>query len=418
MRGDSDSNIYYATKLYNKCEKHKKNGCKCHYSEIEDYRCEICNDKCPIKTKSKIDGISNLVGPFKFGSFQMSNLEMIREKNKMMLEDMKRLEKIRDEMIPYEEIVMNPKKYASLGWMQTPNGYLQMEKDRKRIKKEKRGGRFWRPVLFYFYGPGGSGKTGLIMELFRNELYDKPEKGRSGTNFWNGYSNEDIVLLDEFYTKIDWETGTGKTHYCRNFFNEEYIQYDDNSKSLQVKWLKEFNVRVIDLMITPRWGLGCSRMREPFFKNKFNPKYIKFVFLESVHEMERYKEYNIMKENIDYVIRFNGKYNHELNKPLYEDGEEKYVFEKGSEEELKRKCQEYRSISSLFEIRIQAINSKTCEECTTLRENCRKEIKPYNKGLSLVKNIARIQKDLDETNKKYNELNTKYIQLKEKYGEL
>ncbi|CAG8809278.1 16463_t:CDS:2, partial [Gigaspora rosea] len=70
--------------------------------------------------------------------------------------------------------------------------------------KKKETCRFWRPVTFYLFGPGGSGKTGLVQELFSNELYDKPKKQRSGSNWWNGYEGQEIVLIDEFYTKIEW----------------------------------------------------------------------------------------------------------------------------------------------------------------------------------------------------------------------
>ncbi|CAG8832124.1 14309_t:CDS:2, partial [Cetraspora pellucida] len=31
-------------------------------------------------------------------------------------------------------------------------------------------------------------------------------KMRSGSSWWNGYEGQDILFLDEFYTKIDWNT--------------------------------------------------------------------------------------------------------------------------------------------------------------------------------------------------------------------
>ncbi|CAG8830099.1 1384_t:CDS:1, partial [Cetraspora pellucida] len=136
----------------------------------------------------------------------MSNAELVREKNEILLEDLKRVENIRKENMSYEEIIMNAGTKAPLSWHQTPNGFEKIRKDMKYFRKLKRGGRFWRPVVFYLYGPGGSRKSGLVTELFGNELFDKQEKMRSGSSWWNGYEGQDILFLDEFYTKIDWNT--------------------------------------------------------------------------------------------------------------------------------------------------------------------------------------------------------------------
>ncbi|CAG8754255.1 9776_t:CDS:2, partial [Cetraspora pellucida] len=157
MRGDTKSNIYYATKKYNKCKWHDKNGCTCHYFDNEDYRCRVCNDKCPVRTKCRIDGLQSLVGPFQYGVFRMLGSN----------ED--------------DEIV---------------NGN---EHDRERIKAELKGGRFWFPIVFYLWGPGGSGKTGLVTELFGDELYDKPEKGRSGSNCMVNVLNDGKIKVQSKY---------------------------------------------------------------------------------------------------------------------------------------------------------------------------------------------------------------------------
>ncbi|CAG8500961.1 15412_t:CDS:2 [Dentiscutata heterogama] len=77
--------------------------------------------------------------------------------------------------------------------------YIDLEKERK-----KKVQRFWRPMVFYLFGPGGSGKSGLVQELFKDEFYDKHQKQRSGSNWWNEYDGQEIVFLDEFYTKIEW----------------------------------------------------------------------------------------------------------------------------------------------------------------------------------------------------------------------
>ncbi|CAG8679814.1 16246_t:CDS:2, partial [Cetraspora pellucida] len=66
MRSDTKTNIHYVTKKYNKCKNHGKKGCTCHYFDNEDYRCGVCNDKCSAKTKSRLDGLQSLVGPFRY----------------------------------------------------------------------------------------------------------------------------------------------------------------------------------------------------------------------------------------------------------------------------------------------------------------------------------------------------------------
>ncbi|CAG8785414.1 777_t:CDS:2, partial [Cetraspora pellucida] len=168
MKSSMESNVKYARKHYNKCKKHEKKRCKCHYSEDEDYICEL---------KSRIDGLASLIGPFQFGIFH--NLE----KNEILLENLKRVENIRKENMLYEEIIMNADTKAPLSWHQAPNGFEKIRKDMKYFKKLKRGGRFWCPVVFYFYGPGGSKKSRLVTELFGNELFDKQEKIRSSSSW-------------------------------------------------------------------------------------------------------------------------------------------------------------------------------------------------------------------------------------------
>ncbi|CAG8754220.1 12489_t:CDS:2 [Cetraspora pellucida] len=61
-------------------------------------------------------------------------------------------------------------------------------------------------VVFYFYEPGGSGKSGLVTELFGNELYKKLEIIKSEPDYWDGYNGQDIILFDECDTKINYST--------------------------------------------------------------------------------------------------------------------------------------------------------------------------------------------------------------------
>ncbi|CAG8533739.1 4840_t:CDS:1 [Scutellospora calospora] len=115
---------------------------------------------------------------------------------------MKRVIKIRDEGFEYKEVIMN-KELLPACWMSAPSRMEKVENDRKKLIQQEKEKRFWRPICIYAFGPGGSGKSGLFTELFRDEMYDeKPKKQRN--NWWNGYDEQEIVLLDEFYTKIDW----------------------------------------------------------------------------------------------------------------------------------------------------------------------------------------------------------------------
>ncbi|CAG8784259.1 17480_t:CDS:1, partial [Racocetra persica] len=77
-------------------------------------------------------------------------------------------------------------------------------------------------------------------------------------------------------------------------------------------------------------------------------------------------------------------------------------------------------IFSLLEIKkkIKVVpnqSATTCHDCKKLKKNCRSTFKKYNKGLSLVENIVKLQKEVEETNSEYFKLNKKYIALKEKY---
>ncbi|CAG8756655.1 12226_t:CDS:2, partial [Cetraspora pellucida] len=145
---------------------------------------------------------------------------------------MEKIKKIRDEKISYKEIVMNSQKYMPSTWIQSPQGYHKVERDREYFINEERGGRFWFPIVFYFYSPGGSRKSELVNELFGDKLYDKPEKRRSGSNWWNGFEGQDILFLDEFYTKIDWMTmvnvlndGKCKVQFKHGGFNYMIAKY-------------------------------------------------------------------------------------------------------------------------------------------------------------------------------------------------
>ncbi|RIB03372.1 hypothetical protein C2G38_2049323 [Gigaspora rosea] len=196
----------YSGKLYNHCEKHK--DCKCDYYDLTKIY-EHCDETCECKPArlGKGELPKDITGPFEFGKFRE-----IEKHTKTLL----RPEEYKNE--EYEPIVEGNKLLADgatplevfkhnlekVRYSQNYDGIKKIYEDLQQENK-KEIHRFWRPVTIYFYGPGGSRKTGLIQELFSEELYDKPKIQRSESNWWNGYEGQEIVLIDEFYTKIDWD---------------------------------------------------------------------------------------------------------------------------------------------------------------------------------------------------------------------
>ncbi|CAG8489333.1 13464_t:CDS:1, partial [Racocetra persica] len=63
----------------------------------------------------------------------------------------------------------------------------------------------------------------------------------------------------------------------------------------------------------------------------------------------------------------------------------------------------------------EELKETPCHDCNKLKDNCKSTFKKYNKSLSLIENIVKLQKEVDETNSEYFKLNKKYIVLKEKY---
>ena len=89
---------------------------------------------------------------------------------------------IRDQEFTYEEVLLDKNKIPANQYS-TQHGAEKIINDKKQILKKIKGKRFWRPIIFYLYEPGSSGKTGLVQELFCNELYNKPKKQHSNSNW-------------------------------------------------------------------------------------------------------------------------------------------------------------------------------------------------------------------------------------------
>jgi Cdc6-like AAA superfamily ATPase len=127
------------------------------------------------------------------------------------------------------------------------------------------------------------------------------------------------------------ETGTGKTQKCYEWFKEKYISANTEPKFLRTKYLKENNIKVINVMINP--NPSFTRIGDNYF-NKFNNERIKFVYFESLYPIEKYNSRDLLNEKIDFIIKFNGNYNQKESKVILNDNESQYEFEKGTEHEL------------------------------------------------------------------------------------
>ncbi|CAG8509063.1 739_t:CDS:10 [Scutellospora calospora] len=425
MRGNSDENIEYVSKKYNRCEIHKKKKCRCDYSDVND-RCEVCNDNCPERTKVRIDGFE----PCKFGDFRYFNVdgenenddndnnnidyssELAKKKYEEFVAIIEGNEMLNNGATALEVFRHNKDRVSYSG------NYSNMgviSKDIKEDIKKKRGHRFWHPIVILLYGDGGSGKTGLVFELFRDfgpkppeECYNFGQDGReedsNKRNFrqfarrlnfvaeisgvWDDdiekrttnisfrkspldddiklrrgiYTIDEIVEKAEMFTENiegeyfdvdgivywrrkfpdylkryladypkckDMKTASGKTLKCRDLFKSKYIAVNTEKTFLRPKYLKIRNIKVINAMIHPYF----MKIGESYF-NKFNGEYIKFVYLETVHSMEFFNK-ELFDKNIDYIIKFNGKYDIKQGKVLYQENEKNYEFERGNEESLK-----------------------------------------------------------------------------------
>ncbi|CAG8543434.1 2186_t:CDS:1 [Cetraspora pellucida] len=143
--------------------------------------------------------------------------------------------------------------------------------------------RIYYPVIIFIYGPSGSGKTSFVKELFGNVLYDKPIKAKSGLDYWTGYKEQSIILIDEFDIKINWLSLTA-------------LLNDDNS-----------NIEI-----------------EPDKFVLFNAKYI-FITNTNLLEEDTYSN-QFLYSHLTYIIEFQGKWDDDIEKRTTE-----IIFHKGDE---------------------------------------------------------------------------------------
>jgi hypothetical protein len=364
VNGSFDDCKDYCRKDYNRCKEckcdsydkekgHEKKcrdhgiRCKCDFFNI-NHRCDICVEyDCGIRTTAKWDLKVNNgeivswvegeeeIGPFEYGKpvkhkakkkkekygFRL-DMELDKETQKKMNDRLitekynnsLKIENIMNGEISHNEILKNTDNQPTQ-WYNTYNSY---EKLKQAIEKQKRDelplwkkSRWWKPVVFYLYGASGAGKTGLVNRLFMDEMYIKPTKIKNSKSFWDGYVGQEIVLLDEFYTRVDW----GEMLSCMND-----VPFDVEYKG---KGFSPFLAKYI------------------FITNSVSPKdAFKFddYTMEDGSMIKNKKTLKQFLRRIDYVIRFEGDYECKTTRMIFERYED-YIDENdhrwGTEQEFR-----------------------------------------------------------------------------------
>jgi len=219
--------------------------------------------------------------------------EINKLKDEIQLDEFERMNYLNEneDSLTFDEILMN-KNLRPRAWFNSPQNVKFIKEEREKIQKKLKGERFWRPITFYFYGEDGSGKTGLINKLFSGELYSKPDNQRSGKNYWNGYNGRDIVLLDEFYTKVTWSDMV-------NVLNDTC--YNVESK----------------------YGGFQPFIAKYIFLTNTQPPHLAYRFGKIDADDDNKRDLKQFMRRLDYVIKFTGN---------WEEGTTQIKFEKGDEE--------------------------------------------------------------------------------------
>ncbi|CAG8788849.1 12994_t:CDS:2, partial [Racocetra fulgida] len=137
---------------------------------------------------SELTSVEN--GPWEFGNYRYLGTSSELKKsddtlNEKRLEDIERINHIIENNLTINDILENKKDLLPRSWLRSLKDLEYMIKKEKEIR-EVNIKRFWRLCYIYLFGLGGSGKSGLIQELFGDCLYSKPQKQKSGSNWFDG----------------------------------------------------------------------------------------------------------------------------------------------------------------------------------------------------------------------------------------
>ncbi|CAG8733169.1 15064_t:CDS:2, partial [Racocetra fulgida] len=206
LNGDSDKNRDYSQKTWNRCKdlRHRKK-CRCNFQEKEKI-CNVCTKDCiekRILARWKASELSNEFGIYHYLGTSSELKKSDDTLNEKRLEDIERINHIIKNNLTINDILENKKNLLPRSWLRSLKDLEYLIKKEKEIR-EVNIKRFWRPCCIYLFGLGGSGKSGLVQELFGDSLYSKPQKQKSGSNWFDGYDKHEFVLFDEWYTTIGW----------------------------------------------------------------------------------------------------------------------------------------------------------------------------------------------------------------------
>ncbi|HEY6535382.1 MAG TPA: hypothetical protein VIY08_06230, partial [Candidatus Nitrosocosmicus sp.] len=318
----------------------KRTYCKCDLQELTDFsKCKYCNkdccEKCTLarygEDPEKYDPFTwgkLLVGREKSGHNQYSKLTDImleeREQARNAAKDLRKESGMNDDEIIdiYSETLHLCKDVK--GIREVAKSMRAISKKNKPIWKENR---WWRPVTFYFYGPGDSGKSGIVTELFRHELYDKPKKQKRGSNWWNGYKGQEIILLDEIYTKIEWGDMV-------NVLNDTANEVEQKNK-----------------------GFVPLIAKYVFMTGNRPPSEV-YTF-SADEDYKNHQDYNQFERRLDYIIEWSGKWNDDINLRT-----SKFKVHKGDEESFRNMTWDLKYCKGEF----------TCAEAKEMVEELNKDI--------------------------------------------
>ncbi|CAG8712087.1 32320_t:CDS:2, partial [Racocetra persica] len=139
------------------------------------------------------------------------NNNIYEDINKLQLDNIKCMIKIYNQELAYEQVVLDKNKILA-NWFTTPTNTEKVINDKQKfLKKYKRKG-FWYPLTFYCYRPSGVGKTKYLID----EFYTKID--------WN----EIINLLNDSCFEVEYKYATKPSEEAYNF--RQYGREDDNKK--------------------------------------------------------------------------------------------------------------------------------------------------------------------------------------------
>ncbi|CAG8687695.1 8280_t:CDS:2 [Racocetra fulgida] len=192
---------------------------------------------------SELTSVEN--GPWEFGIYRYLGTSSELNKsddtlNEKRLEDIERINHIIENNLTIDDILKNKKDLLSRSWLRSLKDLEYLIKKEKEIR-ETNIKRFWRPCCIYLFGFGGSGKSGLIQELFGDCLYSKPQKQKSGSNWFNGYNKHEFVLFDEWRPPQEaFNFGNGNVIDNTTLHRDFVIQFTGNwnNKTTQIHFLK------------------------------------------------------------------------------------------------------------------------------------------------------------------------------------